>query len=78
MRCPHCGGPLKLHPNSDIAFYEWQRRQNLQTDYDCMRCDRGWRIERDESWHAIGSAGMEIYQKSDVEDMQNHPESWRD
>jgi len=46
-RCPYCGGELQT-----TSHYIW--------DYDCLKCDRAWRIFGN-TWTALFDAGkMEV------------------
>lgn len=62
MKCPHCLGELKKQPE----YLSW--------DYDCLKCGRGWQIQKDGSWLALFDAGCHGYSKEDVEKAQ----VWKD
>lgn len=65
--CPHCGNGME-HAHG-LANY----------DYNCYGgCGRAWRI-KDAFWHALFSAGEEIYSRIDVRNRQRHKKilEWR-
>ena len=60
-RCPHCWGELKPTP---------QLGDEDDYDYDCLKCDRGWRIDKHGTWRSLYSASNQVYSKKTVENLQ--------
>jgi hypothetical protein len=49
-RCPYCGGSAKI-------------TSHLLWDYDCLRCDRAWKVFGD-TWTALFDAANTIFVKN--------------
>jgi len=65
--CPHCNGDMS---KADMGDY----------DYDCHKCGRAWRVNRKTKvWHAVFSAGFEVYSRMEVRNVQKHKQllEWR-